>query len=232
MRSRRWIPILGLSLAAAAVLIAIVFIAVGEESQLAPVEGADTVQRLFGGVEQDGDALGEPDAPVTITFFNDLQCTDCADYQLETVPPLVESLVRQGDARLELRHRAIGAKVVTEAALGSVAAGVQDHQWDFAHLVALNLDQVEVTGTSDQFSGEFLERVAEAIPSPEFDVGQWESDREDPELETQIESDDMTAIDLGLAAPSVVVEGPSGSITLEDYPSVEDIEAAAAEAGA
>jgi Thioredoxin len=225
----RWVPIVGLSLAAAALLTAIVFISVGEEGPLPPVEGADTVQRLFGGIEQDGDALGDPDAPVTISFFNDLQCTDCADYHLETVPPLVESLVRRGDAKLEFRHRAIGQKVVTEAALGAEAAGLQDHQWDFAHLTFLNLDQVEVSGTSDQFSGEFLERVAEAIPSPEFDVAQWEEDRDDPDLIAQVESDDQTAVDLGIASPAVVVEGPGGTETLEESPSVAEIEAAVAE---
>ena len=229
MRSRRWVPIAGLSLAAAALLTAIVFIAVGEEGPLPPVEGADTVQRLFGGIDQDGNALGDPDAPVTISFFNDLQCTDCADYHLETVPPLVEALVRHGEARLEFRNRAIGQKVVTEAALGAGAAGLQDYEWQFIHLTYLNLDQVEITGTSDEFSGEFLERVAEAIPAPEFDVGQWESDRDAPEVTAQVESDDQTAVDLGIAAPSVVVEGPSGSETLEDSPSVSEIEAAVAE---
>ena len=71
-------------------LTAIVFIAVGERGPAAPVDGADTVQRLFGGIEQESDALGDADAPVTVSIFNDLQCTACADYQLEIVPPLVE----------------------------------------------------------------------------------------------------------------------------------------------
>lgn len=228
MRSR-FVPLIGLTLAAAGVLTAIVFIAVGEMGPSAPVEGAGTVQRLFGGIEQDGDALGDPGAPVTITFFNDLQCTDCADYHLETVPPLVEALVRPGDARLEFRHRAVGPKVVTEAALAASAAGLQDYEWQFIHLTFLNQEQVEISGTSDQFSGQFLERVAEAIPAPEFDVAQWEADRDSPELLTRVESDDQTAIDLGVAAPAVVVEGPGGSVTLEDHPSVSAIEAAVAE---
>jgi protein-disulfide isomerase len=226
---RRWVPIAGLSLAAAALLTGIVFIAVGEEGPLAPVEGADTVQRLFGGIDQDGDSLGDSGAPVTVTIFNDLQCTDCADYHLETVPPLVEALVRRGDARLEFRNRAIGQKVVTEAALAATAAGLQDYEWHYVYLVFLNQEQVEVTGTSDEFSGEFLERVAEAIPAPEFDVAQWEEDRVTPEVEAQVESDDQTAVDLGIASPTVVVEGPAGTVTLEDSPTVAQIEAAVAE---
>jgi protein-disulfide isomerase len=224
----RLIPLVGLTLAAAGLLTAIVFISVGEHGPPAPVEGADTVQRLYGGIEQDGDALGDPDAPVTISIFNDLQCTDCADYHLETVPPLVEGLVRHGDARLEFRHRSLGQKETTLAAFAAAAAGVQDYEWQYVHLVFLNQDQIRVSGATD----EFLARVAESIPAPQFDVERWEADRDSPEVEAEIESDVQTALDLRLtAAPAVVVEGPSGSVTLEDSPSVDEIEAAVAEVG-
>jgi protein-disulfide isomerase len=226
----RLVPLIGLTLAGAGVLTAIVFIAVGEKGPAAPVEGADNVQRLFGGIEQDGDALGEADAPVTVSIFNDLQCTDCADYHLEVVPPLVEGPVRAGEVRLEFRHRAVGLHVTTEAALAAASAGLQDYGWEFIHLTYLNQEQVEVSGTSDRFSGEFLERVAEAIPSPEFDVAQWEADRDSPEAAAQVESDDQTAIDLGVASPAVVVAGPSGEITLERSPNGEEIEDAIDEA--
>jgi protein-disulfide isomerase len=221
----RWIPIVGLSLAAAALLTGLVFIAVGEEGPLPPVDGADTVQRLYGGLDEDGAELGDPDAPVTIDIFNDLQCTDCADYHLETVPPLVEALVRPGDAKLVFRHRAIGQSVVTASAVGAGAAGLQDYEWPYAHLVFLNQDSIETTGATDQF----LERVAQTIPAPEFDYARWKEDRESPEVEDQILSDDETAANLGLASPAVVVEGPSGSIELEDSPSVSEIEDAVAE---
>ena len=38
------------------------------------VAGASTVQRLMGGIEQDGAVLGDSSAPVTVEVFNDLQC--------------------------------------------------------------------------------------------------------------------------------------------------------------
>ena len=227
MRSRL-IPLVGLTLAGAALMTAIVFISVGEHGPPAPVEGADTVQRLYGGIDQDGNALGDPDAPVTISIFNDLQCTDCADYQLETIPPLVEGLVRHGDARLEFRHRSLGQKETTLAAFAAAAAGVQGYEWQYIHLVFANQDQIRVSGATD----EFLARVAESIPAPEFDVEQWQADKDSPEVEAQIESDVQTALDLRLtAAPAAVVEGPSGSVELEDSPSVDEIEAAVAEVG-
>jgi protein-disulfide isomerase len=219
---RRWVPLLVLGLIGAAILAAIVSISVGEKGPERPVEGADAVQRLYGGIEQQGDSLGSPDAPVTISIFNDLQCTDCAEYQLETVPRLVENLVREGDARLELRNRPVGQTPTTLAAVAAAAAGEQGMEWQFAHLVLLNLDQVRTSGVDD----EFLERVAGSVPGPEFDVERWQRDREDPEIEARVESDDELGAELGVAAPSVVVDGPGGTEQLEDAPSPAEIEQA------
>jgi protein-disulfide isomerase len=224
---RRWVPLLVLGLIGAAILAAIVSISVGEKGPERPVEGADAVQRLYGGIEQQGDSLGSPDAPVTISIFNDLQCTDCAEYQLETVPRLVENLVREGDARLELRNRPVGQTPTTLAAVAAAAAGEQGMEWQFAHLVLLNLDQVRTSGVDD----EFLERVAGSVPGPEFDVERWQRDREDPEIEARVESDDELGAELGVAAPSVVVDGPGGTEQLEDAPSLARIEAAVEEVG-
>lgn len=224
---RRWVPLLVLGLIGAAILAAIVSISVGQKSSARPVEGSDAVQRLYGGIEQQGSSLGSPDAPVTISIFNDLQCTDCAEYQLETVPRLVEDLVREGDARLELRNRPVGQSPTTLAAVAAAAAGEQGMEWQFAHLVFLNLDQVRTSGVND----EFLERVAGSVPEPEFDVERWQRDREDPKIEARVESDDELGAELEIAAPSVVVDGLGGTEQLEDAPSLARIEAAVEEVG-
>jgi protein-disulfide isomerase len=215
-------PLVALALVGAAILAAIVSISVGEKGPAPPVEGAQAAQRLYGGIEQAGNSLGSPDAPVTISIFNDLQCTDCADYQLETVPVLVDDLVREGDARLELRHRPVGQTPTTIAAVAATAAGEQGVEWQFAHLVLLNLDQARTSGVDDKF----LERVAGSVPGPEFDVERWQRDREDPEIEARVAADDELGAELELAAPAVVVDGPGGTEQLEDAPSPADIERA------
>jgi protein-disulfide isomerase len=215
-------PLVALALVGAAILAAIVSISVGEKGPAPPVEGAQAAQRLYGGIEQAGNSLGSPDAPVTISIFNDLQCTDCADYQLETVPVLVDDLVREGDARLELRHRPVGQTPTTIAAVAATAAGEQGVEWQFAHLVLLNLDQARTSGVDDKF----LERVAGSVPGPEFDVERWQRDREDPEIEARVAADDELGAELELAAPAVVVDGPGGTEQLEDAPSLADIERA------
>jgi protein-disulfide isomerase len=222
---RRWVPLLALGLIAAAILAAIVSISVGEEGPEPPVEGSHTVQRVYGGIEQEGNSLGSPDAPVTISLFNDLQCTDCAAYQLETVPALVDDLVRGGEARLELRHRPVGQTPTTLAAVAATAAGEQGVEWQFTDLILLNLDQVRTSGVDD----DFLERVAGSVPGPEFDAERWRQDLEDPETEARVESDDELGAELRLAAPSVVVDGPGGTRELADAPPVTEIERAVEE---
>ena len=222
---RRWVPILALGVIGAAILAAIISISIGEEGPEGPVEGSQAAQRLFGGIEQDGDSLGSPDASVTISIFNDLQCTGCADYHLEVVPRLVEDVVRDGEARLELRHRPVGQTPTTLAAVAATAAGEQGVEWQYAHLVFLNIDQAETSGVDD----EFLERVAGSVPGPEFDVERWQRDRSDPETVARVEADDELGAELRLAAPSVVVDGPGGTRELAEAPRPEEIEAAVEE---
>jgi protein-disulfide isomerase len=220
---RRWVPLVALGLIGAAILAAIVSISVGGKGPAPPVEGAQTVQRLYGGIEQQGDSLGSPDASVTISIFNDVQCPECGEYQREIVPELIEDLVRPGEARLELRHFSIGPRQTTAGALAATAAGEQGAQWQYADLLFLNVEEVEVSGVDD----EFLERVAAAVPGPEFDEDAWQRDLDSAAVESRVLSDAELATELRLPAmPAVVVDGPGGTRELVEAPPLAAIEAA------
>jgi hypothetical protein len=222
------VPLVGLGLAGAAILAAIYSISVGEEGPGPPLEGSQAAQRLFGGIPQEGASLGSQEAPVTITIFNDLKCTACADYQLRIVPELVEDLVRpSGEGQLELHHFSVSLSPTTKAALAATAAGEQGKQWEYAYLVYLNLDQVEVN-----VDDEFLERVAAVVPGPEFDEERWSEDRSSAEVEATVQSDAEVARELGIPLaqqPAVFVEGPGGRRELKEAPSLSEIEAAVRE---
>jgi protein-disulfide isomerase len=218
----RWVPRVALAVVGAAIVAAIVSISIGEEGPAAPAEGSEAVQRLYGGIEQEGSSLGSPDAPVTISVFNDVQCPECGEYQLEIVPKLVEDLVRPGDARLDLRHFSIGPRQITEGALATAAAAEQGAGWQFAHLMFLNLDQV---GTS--VDDKFLERVAAAVPGPEFDEDRWARDRDSAQVQAEVDADAELAAELRLPAmPAVIVDGPRGTRELVEEPPLDEIEAA------
>ena len=58
---------------------------------------------MFDGIPQDGVALGDPDAPITLVEFADLQCPFCAEWAIEALPVYVEDYVRTGQMRIEFR---------------------------------------------------------------------------------------------------------------------------------
>lgn len=204
---------------------AIISIAVGEGGpQAAEIGGVNDVQRIFGGIEQDGDSIGPADAETTISVFNDIQCRPCADYEIETIDPLVEEYARTGQARLEFRHFSLAPNDATLAAIAAEAAGLQERQWQYLDTFVRNLDAAQ-TQTVDE---RFLHAVAEAVP--QLEVEEWQADFDDPETAELVRDDARLAIELRLPAqPAVIVNGPAGERTLLESPSLDDIEAAIAQ---
>jgi protein-disulfide isomerase len=194
-----------------------------DEGDTDPIEisGAGEVQRLLGGIRQLDERLGHEDAPVTIELFNDLQCKDCADYQLEVIDPLIERHVRPGDAKLIYRHYSMSERATGLADYGAVAAGKQDDQWQFVEVFFRNQDEAARRGVTD----EFLDRVAAAIL--DFNVEQWQRDLEDSDIQETLDADAELAAQRQLPAePAVVVTGERASRELTESPSLAEIEAA------
>lgn len=194
----------------------------GPQSQ--EIGGVNDVQRIFGGIVQDGAVLGPEEAETTITVFNDLQCGPCATFELETVDPLVERYVRPGEARIEFRHFSLAPNDTTLAAIAAEAAGVQERQWQFLDTFVRNVDPSRTQAIDE----EFLRQVADAVP--ELDPDQWAEDFRSAETEELVRADAMVAAELELpAGPAVTVSGPQGERTLIETPSLEQVEAAIAQ---
>ena len=140
----------------------------GPQSQ--EIGGVNEVQRIFGGIFQDGAVLGPEDAEIKITVFNDLQCEPCATFELDTVDPLVERYVRPGDARIEFRHFSLAPNDTTLAAIAAEAAGIQERQWQYLDTFVRNVEP----GGTQTIDEEFLRQVADAVP--ELDPDQWAED--------------------------------------------------------
>jgi protein-disulfide isomerase len=188
------------------------------------IGGVNDVQRIFGGIAQDDAFLGSDDAETTVTVFNDIQCTPCADFETETIDPLVEEYARTGEARFEFRHFSLAPNDTTLAAIAAEAAGLQARQWQFLDTVVRNLDATGGAAVDEQF----LREVAEAVP--ELDTDKWSDDFENPDTEELVRQDAMLAADLKLPAePAVVVSGPGGQCQLIETPSRASIEAAIAQ---
>lgn len=188
------------------------------------IGGVNDVQRIFGGIAQQGGYIGPEDATTTITVFNDVQCAPCAEFEIDTVDPLVEEYARTGDARLEFRHFSLAPNDTTLAAIASEAAGAQDRQWQYLDTFVRNLDATRTRAIDEQF----LREVAEAVP--ELETQQWADDFHSPDSESLVRDDAMLAAELKLPAePAVVVSGPGGQRQLIETPSKAEIEAAVAQ---
>jgi protein-disulfide isomerase len=218
----RWIPLVLLSVGAIALGAALVSLSVGEHrEEKFTISGAGDVQELIAGIPQLGDRLGADDAPITIDVFNDIQCTRCADYQLDVIDPLIRDFVRPGEAQMIFRHDPLGGKPVTLGGVAAEAAGQQDRQWQFIEVFIRNLDQVPAEGVTQ----EFLNEIASA--TPKLEVTDWEQAMQGDEAEQAATAGNDLGTKLKITAnPAVVVTGASGSEELDDAPGIDDIEAA------
>lgn len=186
------------------------------------IDGAGEVQQLVGGIRQLGPRLGREDAPVTVELFSDVQCEPCAEYQLETIDPLIADEVRGGDVKLIFHHYSMDPDRATGVGgFGAVAAGLQDHEWQFVELFMRNQD----AAPNDVISQPFLDQIANGVLN--LNVEQWQRDFNEEEIQETLEADEMLAVHRRLPLePAVVVTGPSGDRELIESPSLEEIRAA------
>ncbi len=218
-----WVPRVILGIAAALIGWAIVALSIGEGGPKPfTISGSADVQELLGGVRQDGRRLGNPDAPVTVTVFNDLQCAPCASYEIGTVDSLIAQYARGDSVNFEFRHLSFGGAETTLAAGAAVAAADQDREWQYIDLFFRNQPQIRTSRVTDPF----LEEIANALP--EFEKDQWQQNLGIQATDATVAEDAQLADSLHLPfnAPSVVVTGPGGQKVLQDSPSEADIQAA------
>ncbi len=121
--------------------------------------GIAEAQEIFGGVPQEGDRLGSSDAPVTIQVFNDLQCSSCREDFLSTIPALVNGYARPGDVKLLYRHYSNSESPQELGFYGAEAAADQGYGWQYTYLFFRNQDEAKRFGI-DQ---DFLDSVAGGV---------------------------------------------------------------------
>jgi protein-disulfide isomerase len=225
-RGRIWV-ILGLAIALAALGYAVVNIAEQKPGRaVVHIAGIAEAQEIFGGVPQEGDRLGSSDAPVSIQIFNDLQCSSCREDFLSTIPGLVNGPVRAGDAQLLYRHYSVSESPQELGFYGAEAAAQQGYGWQYTYLFFRNQEEAKRFGI-DQ---DFLDSVAGGIE--ELNEPEWLSYLEGHggsggAISKQLESYDELGTNLSIRTrQAAIVNGPGGTRTLQDGPSLAQIEAA------
>ncbi|HWT91117.1 MAG TPA: thioredoxin domain-containing protein [Solirubrobacterales bacterium] len=190
-------------LAVAVVLMLIVVNASSDDGGDTNLEGAGEVNRSLRGIPQQALLLGDPEAPVELVEFGDLQCPACAAYTEEILPPIIESHVRQGQVKLAFRNFTIIGPDSLDAGAAAVAAGAQGKGWNFIEIFYGNQGRENAGYAADEA---FLEAVAKA--SGVKDLDQWDEDR--TKFRAKVEETTSEAESLGLTGtPSFAIRGPN-----------------------
>jgi protein-disulfide isomerase len=146
------------AVAAAAVVIAVAVSSSGGSTESPPDTGGAQAAALFSGIPERNGVLGDPDAPLTLTEFVDLQCPFCAQVSTTTLPTIVDDYVRSGKVKLEARTLHFLGPDSTTAAQVAAGAERQGKLWPFLEVFYANQGQEN----SGYVTDEFLRRVATA----------------------------------------------------------------------
>jgi protein-disulfide isomerase len=225
-RGRPWV-ILILLLGAIALGYALVNIATQKPNQnTVHIAGVEQAQQLFGGVPQEGARLGSEDAPVTIQVFGDEQSSECREGFLATIPALTEKYARPGSVKFLYRHYSNSENEIEYGFYGTEAAAEQGYGWQYIYLFFRNQAEAGHFGV-DQ---DFLDSIAGGVE--ELNGPEWEEDLEDnggPDgvISKRLAGYEELGSDLGIRVrQAMIVSGPNGTETLQDGPSLGQVERA------
>jgi protein-disulfide isomerase len=153
------------------------------------------VSSLLAGIQQHGNTLGDPRAPVTVQFFGDLQCPACRRFTLSVLPSLIESYVRTG--KLKIEYRSLESATLTPRAFGAqqvaaLAAGRQNKMWNFIELFY----QEQGLEHSGYVTERYLQALAQQVSG--LDLIEWTAARSDRELGRTLTTDARAARSAGI----------------------------------
>jgi protein-disulfide isomerase len=189
----------------------------------AEVFGADVVESLLGGIPQDGAALGDPAAPVTLVEYADLQCPFCAQWASRTLPDLVEEYVRAGDLRIEFRGMAFIGADSEKALRAALPAGEQDHLWNVVDLLYLN----QGAENSGWVTDDLIAAVGRSVPG--LDGAQMQAGMSSQDVTDALQDDAAAAAAAGITGtPSFELGRTGGELTRLEVTSLDAAEFRAA----
>lgn len=213
----------GLLLLAAALALVVVSSSGDESGGDIKLQGVAAVNDFFAGYPQSAAVIGDPQAPVEMVEYSDLQCAACKRHMEEVLPPVLEHQVRQGAARIDFRFMVDVGEQSNPAGAAAYAASLQGRGWNYIGIFFRNQKKENSGYAADD---EFLEAVAEAAGVEDLD--KWNADREG--LATWVQENTEEGQNVGLnRSPGVTIRGPRLNEELESLgvsPSTRAIEKA------
>jgi protein-disulfide isomerase len=179
-----------------------------------PKAAKAAVATLLKGIPQNGNTLGQPNAPVTVTEYGDLVCPICQQFTFTSAQQLIDHEVRAGKVKFVFRgletasSTANGGEYVASQ-VAARAAGLQHRAWQYILLWYYQQGD-ELT---PYVTNAFMQKIAAQIPG--LDLTKWQTDRNNATLANAVQADAQAAAAVGLAnppqTPSITFNGPKGA---------------------
>ena len=118
-----------------AALLAVVLILVVGKSSTATTTTATapaiaTAAKLFAGIPQHGNTIGKASAPATLIVYEDPQCPFCREWNVQTLPTVLDQYVRTGKLKLVYRGVVIIGPDSVRGLRAIGAAAKQNKLWN------------------------------------------------------------------------------------------------------
>ncbi len=220
LKRTRKLQLFGILGVVAVIVIAAIVISSGGSTSSTPIKNSKqekpieaAVDTLLAGIPQSGTVLGKPSAPVTITYYGDLECPVCQEFTLDGgFPQLVSNDVRQGKVKVDYRSfctatcNSHSQSLFNEQQVAAYAAGLQDRFWYYAELFY----REQGDETSDYVNTTYLDNLAVQVPG--LDYAKWKTDQGDPALLAQVQADGTAGNTDGVTGtPTLIAMGPKGA---------------------
>jgi protein-disulfide isomerase len=208
---------LGALLAGVVVALIVVIVAGGSSSPTHSTNSKTakaTVAALLKGIPQNGNTVGNANAPVTVTEYGDLVCPICQQFAFTSEQQLIDSEVRAGKVKLVFRgletasSTANGGEYVASQ-VAARAAGLQHRAWQY--ILLWYYEQGDET--TPYVTNAFMQNIAAQVPG--LNLTKWQTDRNSATLANDVTADTRAAAAVGLdnppQTPSITFDGPKGA---------------------
>jgi protein-disulfide isomerase len=197
----------------------------GSSSSSSGGTSASTVNKLLAGIPQNGSTLGNPNAPVQVTVYEDLECPVCQEFTLNAENKLIANDVRAGRAKLVFKslQTATGDPTTFQVQQqAAAAAGKQNKQWNFVE----NFYHQQGQEGTPYVTESYLDKLAKQVPGLNYNA--WLSARKGSDVSGTVSADTSAAHSKGFSStPTIVVQGPKASPApvagAIDYPTLESM---------
>ena len=183
-------------------------------------ETATAIDSELSGIPQSGNTIGNPNAPVTLQYYGDLECPICRDFSLGALPTIIQKWVRTGKVKIEYKSLETATRepeTFKTQQVAALAAGKQKLMWNYLEL--FYHEQGEEG--SGYVTEAYLDGLAKQIKA--LNLSKWTTDRGESALSSQVESDSQSANASGFTGtPSFLIGKTGGAAEKLQYQSLSD----------